>query len=170
MDRKWTVLMAEIINDIINKVGGNAAITDYNNYWQKGEHKIIFVEQMMTATEANQLSAWWMDRYGVSTNRWNPRKSQKKTAEGLEWRLRIFRKTPAGGLKSCRCYQSTRWRGPPGRSSLGKRGAARPEDWLLLFALPSEAWLYILFRTLGLLNSLRLLILNLSFVLGCTLL
>lgn len=78
MDRKWTVLMAEIINDIINKVGGNAAITDYNNYWQKGEHKIIFVEQMMTATEANQLSAWWMDRYGVSTNRWNPRKSQKK--------------------------------------------------------------------------------------------
>ena len=164
MDRKWTVLMAEIINDIINKVGGNAAITDYNNYWQKGEHKIIFVEQMMTATEANQLSAWWMDRYGVSTNRWNPRKSQKKLQKA--WNEDF------GSLERLQLevWSHVDVSNPPGRSSLGKRGAARPEDWLLLFALPSEAWLYILFRTLGLLNSLRLLILNLSFVLGCTLL
>ena len=30
----------------------NTAITDYDNYWQKEEHKIIFVEQMITETEA----------------------------------------------------------------------------------------------------------------------
>ena len=37
-------------------MGGNTAITDNSNYWQKEEHKIIFVEQMMTETEAKLSS------------------------------------------------------------------------------------------------------------------